>query len=283
MRTITPLRYPGGKAALAPVLASLLQANNISRPTIAEPYAGAAGASLELLFAEQAKSIIINDLDYRIFSFWWAALKRTHEFIDRIRSVPLTIPEWKRQRHIYRNPRENSRFAVGFATFYLNRTNRSGILLNGGPIGGIKQTGIWTISARFTRSTLVDRIERISAYQDRIGISNLDAMVFLRRLGATPDSKSLFIYLDPPYYKKGGGLYLSNYKPKDHEQIARQLEALPHKRWAMTYDDVPAIRRAYADCYVKRFRLQYTANRRIRGAEILILPKTLVVPRTLFK
>ena len=275
------MRYPGGKASLAPALTELLRANGLTRPVVAEPYAGAAGASLELLFAEQASSIIINDLDYRIFAFWWSALKRNQQFIDRIKTVPLTIPEWKRQRDIYRNARRHRRFDVGFAAFYLNRTNRSGILINGGPIGGIKQTGRWKIAARFTRSTLVDRVERIGAYQERIAISNLDALLFVRHLVTDFKSKPLFIFLDPPYYDKGAELYLSSYEHEDHQQIANTLKKCGHQHWAATYDDVTAIRRIYAGHQLRPFQLQYTAQRRRKGSELLILPKGLIAPRGL--
>jgi DNA adenine methylase len=248
---------------------------------MAEPYAGGAGASLGLLFSEHVKSVLINDLDYRIFSFWWSVLNRTDQFVKMINSVPLTIREWQRHRDIYRSPRKHKRFDVGFAAFYLNRTNRSGILVNGGPIGGIKQTGGWGIDARFTRPSLVDRIERIAAYQERIAISNLDALTFLRRLEADFSGRALFIYLDPPYYEKGAKLYLSTYAHEDHVEIAGALQASKHRHWAVTYDDVPTIRKIYVGCRLKPFTLRYSAQRRRLGSELLILPKGLVVPRKL--
>ncbi|HTA22829.1 MAG TPA: DNA adenine methylase [Terriglobales bacterium] len=280
MRTINPLRYPGGKAFLAPTLAALLQANRLVRPTIAEPYAGAAGASLELLFGEYVQSILINDFDYRVFSFWWAALNHTDQFVQRIRSIRLTIPEWKRQRDIYRNARRHKRFDVGFATFFLNRTNRSGILVNGGPIGGIKQTGEWGIDARFTRATLADRVDRIGAYRERILISNLDALEFIQRLGNGSPSSQLFLYLDPPYYEKGADLYLSTYGHDDHVAVSKALRSGKHQ-WAATYDDVPAIRAIYAKCRIVPFKLRYTAHHSRPGKELLILPKELAVPESL--
>jgi len=248
---------------------------------MAEPYAGGAGASLHLLFAEYVEAILINDLDYRIFSMWWAALRRTDEFLKQINSVPLSIREWKRQRDIYRNSRKYKRFEVGFATFYLNRTNRSGILINGGPIGGIKQTGKWGMDARFCRSTLSARVERIAAYRERIKITNLDALIFIRRLERNLERKPVFIYLDPPYFKKGADLYLSTYGPGDHALMAATMRECKHQHWAVTYDDVRPIRRMYATCRVLPFRLRYTAQRRRRGAELFIVPKKLVIPPSL--
>lgn len=283
MRTITPLRYPGGKAALAPVLKAVVDASGLAMPAMAEPFAGGAGASLEMLFSEHVRSILINDLDYRIFSFWWSILNRTEEFARRINSVALTIREWKNQRAVYRNPWKHKRLDVGFAAFYLNRTNHSGILMNGGPIGGIKQTGRWGIDARFTRPALIDRIQRIAAYKERISVSNFDALVFLRRLESDFSKRPVFIYLDPPYYRKGSDLYLSTYTHEHHVEIASTLKSCSHKHWAVTYDDVRPIRKIYAQCSLRSFRLRYTANIRRQASELLILPKEFNIPRRLLQ
>jgi DNA adenine methylase len=279
MRTITPLRYPGGKACLAPAIASLLEANGLVRPVMAEPYAGGAGASLELLLGEYVESIFINDLDYRIFSLWWALLNHNERFATRIDSVPLTISEWKRQRHIYKNPRKYKRFEVGFSTFYLNRTNRSGILVNGGPIGGLNQSGKWGLDARFTRSTLINRVVRIGAYRERIFLSNLDALVFIKRLRSNITSKDVFLYLDPPYYEKGADLYISSYNHEDHIAVSRAIKSQRVPYWAVTYDDVREIRDVYAGCRLMPFRLRYTAHSSRLGKELLITSKRLVMPK----
>ncbi len=251
MRHISPLRYPGGKAGLAPTLGALFRSNGLNRPTLAEPYAGGAGASLELLFAQ------------------------------RIKSVPLSILEWHKQREVYRNARRHKRFDVGFATFYLNRTNRSGILVDGGPIGGIKQRGKWRLSARFNRAELIRRVERISAYRERISVSNLDALVFIHQLREKTGGDSLFFYLDPPYYEKGAELYLSNYAHSDHVAIGAALRSSNLSHWALTYDDVQAIRKIYANCKLRPFRLRYTASSFREGRELLIVPKSLLVPDSL--
>lgn len=283
MKPIAPLRYPGGKARLAPALSAIMDANGLIEPVMAEPYAGAAGASLELLFRERVRSIAINDLDYRIFSFWWGAMNHTEAFLDRIDNARLSIREWRRQRTIYRNARRHKRIDVGFATFYLNRTNRSGILVNGGPIGGIEQTGKWGIDARFTRSTLIDRIARIATYKERIAISNVDALAFVEQIVESHSSVPLFLYLDPPYYAKGAELYLSNYEHDDHVAVGNAIMRSTHPHWVMTYDDVPAIRRIYKSCQLRRFTLRYTAQRRRNALEVFIAPKSISLPRGFLK
>ena len=97
----SPLRYPGGKAKLAPFVASVMRRNGHLHPEYVEPYAGGAGSALKLLFEEYADRVIINDADPRLHSFWWAVTKRTSEFIDAVRATSVTVDEWYRQREIY--------------------------------------------------------------------------------------------------------------------------------------------------------------------------------------
>ena len=66
----SPLRYPGGKHALAPLLADILVHNDLHDGTVVEPFAGGAGASLRLLFDEVVSESILNDADPRIHAFW---------------------------------------------------------------------------------------------------------------------------------------------------------------------------------------------------------------------
>jgi len=154
MLTASPLRYPGGKSSMADLLRKIRGLNNLGNRAIAEPFAGGAGASLTLLFEEEAPGIYINDLDPAIRDFWWCVTKRCDELAHRIRKARVSIREWHRQRDIFRSTRRISRVDRGFAAFYLNRCNRSGVIFNGGPIGGIEQNGRWKIDARFNKRIL---------------------------------------------------------------------------------------------------------------------------------
>ncbi|MBE3128290.1 MAG: DNA adenine methylase, partial [Actinobacteria bacterium] len=181
-RHLSPLRYPGGKTSLWKYLGSVIEENKIEEAIYIEPFAGGAGAALNLLVNGYVKKIVLNDLDERIYKFWKAVLNDTDEFIARIISTPLSITEWRRQKELLRDKdfvREGSAIDVGFASFFLNRCNRSGIL-SAGPIGGIKQTGEWKIDARFNKTELISRIEKIAQFQERIEIYNKDGLIFLK-------------------------------------------------------------------------------------------------------
>jgi len=238
----SPLRYPGGKAFLAPTISAIISDNGYSNCFYAEPFAGGAGVGLYLLFLKKVRKIFLNDADYHIFAFWRSILDKTELFCKKIKSVPLTIAQWRKQKRIFDNYNDYSLFEVGFATFYLNRTNRSGIL-NGKPIGGFEQEGNWKIYSRFNRKELIERIVQIEYYKERISVSNLEARLFLTNLNNS--EKNIFIYMDPPYYKHGPELYLNFYTPDDHKLFARFIQKELRHSWIITYDNNKEIKKLY--------------------------------------
>ena len=275
----SPLRYPGGKQILARVLGHLVEVNGREGGVYAEAYAGGAGAALGLLFAERVERLMLNDADRSVYAFWEAVLRRTDAFLKLLRDTPVSVTEWQRQRNIYLHPSRHSPLRLGFATFYLNRCNRSGIIGNAGLIGGLEQLGKWKMDARFNRDELARRIRRVALYGDRIDVFNLDAMDFLRNHMSKPSTvPRCFVYLDPPYFTKGSQLYLNFYCPADHQNLARYLRQEAKFLWVMSYDDVPEIRALYRDFRQVAFNLAYSARERRIGEELLIFKRTVVFP-----
>lgn len=274
----SPLRYPGGKAILSEFLAATIDANAIKDCTYAEPYAGGAGAAINLLLAGKVARIVLNDADKSVWSFWYSVLHHTKELIELIQNTPVSVEEWKKQRLIYQQQKKRT-VELGFAAFYLNRCNRSGIMTNGGVIGGLTQSGKWKINARYNQKELIRRINRIAEMREKIKICHQDAIEFLRLEVLKADDRSkYFIYLDPPYYVKGSRLYLNYYQPKDHAKLARFLKTIKNVRWLVTYDDTEAIRDLYSWADVEKFKLQYSAAAAKQGSEIVISSDGLIVP-----
>lgn len=271
----SPFRYPGGKTRLANKLLEVIEKNftKDERVILAEPYAGGAGASLALLFANKVDKIIINDLDSAIHAFWSVAVSDTDYLIEKIKRTEVTINEWRKQKTIFLSTKDKRKLA--FATLFLNRTNRSGIM-TGGPIGGVEQSGKWKIDARFTKKTIIDRLEKIKEFRKKIEVTNFDGIDLLKKLEKRKDSKQLFIFLDPPYFQKGQSLYLNHYNNKDHENLSAFLQKSSFKRWIMTYDDVPYIKNLYAMMRTKGFTIQHNAYESKVGREVMIFPKSLV-------
>lgn len=274
LRYYTPLRYPGGKAKLATYMKALLKTNGLLDGEYVEPYAGGAAIALELLFHEYVSRVHINDLSKHVHAFWNSVLNRTEELCRLVRDTPLTVRSWDKQKRVFSNQKDFGELDVGFSTFFLNRTNRSGIL-NGGVIGGRTQTGQWKIDARFNRDELVFRIESIAKMRNRIRLTRMDAIELLETHGHDWPTKTL-IYLDPPYYEKGRHLYYDFYGCKDHERIYRFLaRSFAKKRWVISYDDVPPIRDLYRDRQRLVYGVGYSARDARQGTEIMFFSDAL--------
>lgn len=278
--TYSPLRYPGGKTRLSSFLIEIIKENGIIGTHYIEPYGGGAGAALRLLFEEFVESITINDADLRIRCFWQAVTKHSERFLSTLHCIPVTVDEWLRQREIYERCDLRAVFNLGFATFFLNRTTRSGIVHNGGPIGGFNQYGPYKIDARFNRSELARRVHRLAAYSDRIEISGIDGLALLKELNKKRrTAKTTFVYIDPPYYSKGDELYLNRLSHNEHAALALYLRSSKRFSWLMTYDDVPQIRELYSELPQVPFSLSYSVHTHRIGKELLIHPQSLRVPR----
>ena len=215
---LSPLRYPGGKRRLAPMVVRLLEENQLRGIDYVEPYAGGAAIALALLFGEHAATVHINDLSRPVYAFWHTVLNHTADLTQRVANVRLSMREWRRQRAIYDGQEKADLADLGFATLFLNRTNRSGII-GGGVIGGKAQRGEWRIDARFNRSDLVERIRRIGRYRSRIRLYQHDALEFTKTIIPTLGSNT-FTFFDPPYIENGEDLYLNNYDVDGHQELA---------------------------------------------------------------
>jgi DNA adenine methylase len=277
LRYFTPLRYPGGKGKLASYIKRLIKENKLLDGEYVEPYAGGAGLALELLFHEYVSQIHINDLSRPVHAFWKSVLNDTDALCRLIRDTRLNIGAWDRQKKIFAHQSDFDDLSLGFATFFLNRTNRSGIF-NGGIIGGRNQSGPWKIDARFNKDELIFRIESIAKMRNRIKLTRLDAISFLRRRIRKWPKKTL-IYLDPPYFDQGSELYYDFYRPEDHidvsEFVASKLEG---RYWIVSYDNVPQIRKLYIGYRSIVYSVGYTARERRSGKEVMFFSSQLAIP-----
>lgn len=264
---VSPLRYPGGKVALYSRLRKMIRDSGLAGCTYVEPYAGGAGAGLALLATGQVSSVVINDLDPAIHAFWETLVEEPDFLMAQIRHARLDVDEWRRQRAIYTACDSANSADLGFATFYLNRTNRSGVL-NGGPIGGLDQTGNYKIDARFNRDGLLERIRILSLYKDCIIATCRDGLDTIAEYATQPNT---FIYADPPYFEKAGSLYMNAFRPEDHESLARVLNDVADASWVLTYDNVPKVGQLYEARRRHEFELSYSAHRVAKATEIVVL------------
>lgn len=272
----SPLRYPGGKGKIARFMRDIIRLNGLSDGRYVEPYAGGAAVAWELLITGVVRRVTINDINRPVWAFWDDVLHRTDALCALIQDRPVTVDEWDRWKDVYRNQDDADVLELGFAFFFLNRTNRSGIL-NGGIIGGRQQTGAWKIDARFNKEELIRRIRKIAALRSRIELTCMDAVELLKEKSEAWRGNTL-IYIDPPYYKKGPYLYHNAYSGDDHAQIASAVTSLNAHNWIVSYDDVYPIHELYQDCPWLQYTLNYSARKAERGREAMFFSQGMQVP-----
>jgi DNA adenine methylase len=271
----SPLRYPGGKGKIARFMRAIVRDNGLSDGRYVEPYAGGAAVAWELLITGVVRRVTVNDVSRPVYAFWDSVLNRTDDLCRLIIDRPVTVDEWGRWKDVLRRGSEDN-LEIGFAFFFLNRTNRSGIL-NGGIIGGREQTGNWKIDARFNKSDLISRIQKIADLRSRIEITQMDAVDFFK-VHAPRWKKNTLVYIDPPYFEKGRYLYHDAYRTDDHRVVAEAISRLEGVKWVVSYDDVMPIHNLYEDWYWLQYSLNYSARNRLRGREAMFFSDGLIVP-----
>lgn len=276
-KTLSPLRYPGGKSKLSPLVKYIIEKKtNTNITTYIEPFAGGAGVALDLLINGTVSDIIINDYDKSIYSFWRAVITEPERFIQMINQTPVTIDEWRKQKEIYITLNKKYSFELGFATFFLNRTNRSGIL-SAGPIGGYDQTGNYLIDVRFNKENLIHRISKIAQYRKHIKVYNKDIRNFIIQVIVNNQNNS-FVYFDPPYYVKGKELYINYFHDNDHIEIRDYIIQYLQCPWVMTYDAEESISNIYNDYTQCLYNLTYSLANKGKSSELIIFSNESLCP-----
>jgi DNA adenine methylase len=271
----SPLRYPGGKGKMFPYFVEVVKANNLYSCTYCEPYAGGAGLALKLLSSGFVERVALNDIDPSIFAFWHSAVNAADQLCGMIEDTAVTIDEWRRQKAVWQTGDLANPVELGFAAFFLNRTNRSGIIDGAGPIGGYSQDGPWKLDVRLNKAPLIESIQRIRAFRQQISVTMLDAIQFASQRFAERDT---LCYLDPPYYVKGSKLYRNFYRHDDHCEILDLLVRHRDARWVVSYDDVSQIRKIYAEFEPISYSLSYSAGTKGTGREVIYFSDALTPP-----
>ena len=170
-------------------------------------------------------------------------------------------------------------FELGFATFYLNRCNRSGVLFGAAPIGGYEQKGKWRMDARFYRATLAQRIRFLADRKEQIHITCQDALHFLREITVPANQQNrIFTYLDPPYYMDGNRLYLNKYQDEDHSALAHEVKTANELAWLASYNNVHFIRDLYSDSVTTTLPVRYSMQKKQIAEELIITSPGITLP-----
>lgn len=268
-KSLSPLRYPGGKSKIYEKVKNLIISNGYGNRMYVEPFAGGFGIGIGLLCEGVVQSAILNDFDSHIYHFWYSVLNQTDDLLRLINDTPITIEERERQKQNYKNV-DSDPLTDGFATLFLNRVNFSGII-KGGPIGGLDQAGAYKLDCRFNKAEIKSKIEVIAKLKSKIKLYNKDAG-HLIRTSLTKMKTPMFLNIDPPYVMKGDQLYTNFFTENDHLNLERIVtkhldEKFP---WIITYDDCDLIRELYKQFHMEEYDIVHNAGGSVRGKELVI-------------
>ena len=268
---VSPLRYPGGKAAIAPLIKNII-INHFpnEKPIYIEPFSGGAANAIFLGINDLVEQSIINDLDKSVYAFWYSILNHTEEFVKLIYDTPINYETWLKMKEIHSTKESQSLLTLGFATFFLNRTNRSGII-TGGVLGGKDQSSKDKIDCRFNKYNLRKRIEKIALHREKFQIFNLDVFDLIDQVIA-PLGERAFTYYDPPYYHKASELYENHFNHDNHVNLKNHISSINHN-WIMTYDNCEEISLIYEKHTKTDLFLNYSVAEKRKGKEIIIVPE----------
>jgi len=268
-KSLSPLRYPGGKSKIYEKVKNLIITNGYENRVYVEPFAGGFGIGINLICENIVPSVILNDFDPHIYHFWHSVLYDTENLLRLITDTQVTIEERERQKVIY-NDADSDSLHDGFATLFLNRVNFSGVI-KGGPIGGLSQTGAYKIDCRFNKKEIMNKIIAIAKYKSKIKLYNKDAG-YLIRMNLMKMQKPMFLNIDPPYVVKGSRLYTNYFTEGDHLNLQRVIVKHLTERcpWVITYDDCDLIRDLYKQFYIQEYAITHNAGSSTQGKEIVI-------------
>ena len=265
-----PLRYPGAKSKVFDYVEKLLEVEGLKGCTFYEPFAGSASLSWRLLEENAVDNVVINEKDPLLYHFWKAVFENTEGLIQKIEQTEISIDTWKecaKYKELSYLIGKTS-VEIGFAGLFLNRTNFSGIL-KANPIGGIEQKSDYKIDCRFNTKKVIEAIQSIAGFANRVTVSNEDAIEFMRRALKYKRNRKTFVYIDPPYYKEGPGLYRYFFTEKQHHELAKFIKTKGFP-WLLSYDDVNEIRKLYNRRTCVNLYLDYSVKTSKKGKEILI-------------
>lgn len=234
----SPLRYPGAKSSLAPIIARVITLAKQSRDVpeinlLVEPFAGGASASLRMIGDGIVDRILLADADPLVTALWQAAADDTEQLVDRMHDEwdryvrvggSAAVERWDYWRTW--NPpsnmtQHNRRLTAAMKCLFLNRTTFSGILHGrAGPIGGRAQASDYPIGCRWNADAIAERLRYVGYLYQAGRLVDVWRKDWRQTLDDVPDQypqllpSRVVAYLDPPYMEKSSVLYRTSFDPR---------------------------------------------------------------------
>lgn len=243
----SPLRYPGGKQK---AIARIAKVFPKSAYEYRDPMVGGGSVFFHAKQIGFAQKYWINDIDRELMSFWQItqdpmSCARLVDELEDLRKSFGTVEEAKAYFESTRRSNPTERYRQALLFFFFNRVTFSGTAKAGGFSGK-------AATSRFTASS-INRIKPLPKILSETIITDTDFEAMI-----TDSGKDVFLFLDPPHYKKASKIYGrgGTYDKFDHKKLADLLEKTKH-RFLITADDCPEIRKLYSWANMQEWSVKY--------------------------
>jgi DNA adenine methylase len=258
-RAVDPVRpaagYIGGKKQLAATIIGCI--DKIPHETYAEPFVGMGGVFLRR--RRVPKGEIINDWSGDVATFFRVLQRHYVPFMDMLRWQFTGRQEFERLKATDPATLTDLERAVRF--LYLQRT------AFGGKVAA-RNFGVDPAGARFNVTRLMPMLEDLHERLAGVVIERLPWSDFIGRY----DRGSTLFYLDPPYFGGESDYGPGLFERADYARMAKVLGSIKG-RFILSINDVPEMRRTFADFTIKSVQLSYSlpGNSNARPARELIV------------
>lgn len=275
------IRYPGSKAKLVGSIRAAMPEWMVGtlwpHPAGAmyvEPFFGSGAVGLELLeHVNPSITVWINDIDHGMYALWKSVIEDMPSLIQQVRDFEPDTESFYEFKRTDGTITDNVA-RDGFCKLALHRMSVSGFgRMAGGPIGGRHQGGDYTVGCRWNPAAIEQAIYNARETLGKFKSLRITNLHFRDVLAEVTDAS--LVYLDPPYYVKGGQLYAHNMSDAEHEELAALLHDTPAD-WRLSYDDCPRVRELYSWASFRELEIRYTnavtKDKRPKNRELLISP-----------
>ena len=248
-------RYPGGKSKLRiPIINKIVCVKGKARE-YREPFFGGGSIGLKLLETMELgfDRIWLNDKDPGIAALWSAVVKFPDELKSCVRGFKPSVAQFD---DISKEllaldgggiKLKNQVVDIGFKKLAIHQISYSGLgTKSGGPLGGREQKSDYKIDCRWSPEYICKKIDAVSSLLNRFDVCYSECTCVDFEEVVKCDYAKAVIYLDPPYYVKGGDLYQCPFDESDHVRLAEVLRNAEHE-WILSYDKHERIEELYKD------------------------------------
>ena len=197
-----------------------------------DPFLGGGSVPLAALIEGFVERVVLSEIDPSVAAVWKIIFSLEAESLcSKIAAFRITRDNVI---EVLASEPKNT-LDLAFQTVVRNRTSRGGILATGASLVKIGENGRG-VASRWYPETLVERIQLLNKFSDRVLFYERDGLELLRLHAPDPNA---FIFVDPPYTAGSGkraGSRLYDYSVLDHELIFSLL-AEGRAQFMMTYDD----------------------------------------------